>query len=97
RFIEVKAEGDALRMGQLSKARLLIQAGFEVEVLKVRWQVDPQQVYIVVDVETTGGSSQFHRITEVGAVKVQNGEIIDEFHSLVNPTRPIPEFISRIT
>ncbi len=97
KFIEVKAEGDALRAGQLSKARLLAQAGFDVEILKVCWQVDPQQVYVVVDVETTGGSSQFHRLTEIGAVKVRAGEIIDQFHSLINPARPIPEFISKIT
>ncbi len=96
-FVEVKAEGDSLRTKQLSKVRLLTEAGFEVEILKVRWQTDPNQVYVVVDVETTGGSSGFHRCTEIGAVKVQNGEIIDEFQTLLNPGRPIPRNITMIT
>lgn len=97
KFIEVKAEGDAVRAGQLSKARLLREAGFDVEILKVRWQADPRRVYVVVDVETTGGTSSFHRVTEIGAVKIQNGEIIDEFQTLINPGRPIPWHITRIT
>lgn len=97
RFIEVKAEGDAVRAGQLSKARLLKEAGFDVEILKVRWRSDPRRVYVVVDVETTGSSAGFHRITEIGAVKLQGGEIVDEFQTLINPGRPIPWHITRIT
>lgn len=96
-FIEVKAEGDSLRSKQLSKLRLLREAGFQVEILKVKWRTDPQQTYVVVDLETTGGVSQFHRITEIGAVKVRDGEVIDEFQSLVNPGRPIPRHITQIT
>lgn len=97
RFIEVKAEGDALRAGQLSKIRLLKEAGFAVDVLKVRWQADPNQTYVVVDVETTGGSAGFHRVTEIGAVKLRDGEVVDEFQTLINPDRPIPAFITQIT
>jgi DNA polymerase-3 subunit epsilon len=97
RFIEVKAEGDQIRAQQLSKARLLTEAGFHVEILKVRWEVDPNQVYVVVDLETTGGSSQFHRVTEIGAVKIKNGQVIEEFQTLINPGRSIPKFITDIT
>lgn len=96
-FVEVKAEGDSLRASQLARMRLLQEAGFAVEVLKVRWENDPNQTYVVVDVETTGGSSSFHRITEIGAVKIQNGKIIDEFQTLIHPGRPIPAFITSIT
>ncbi len=96
-FIEVKAEGDSLRSKQLSKIRLLSEAGFEVEILKVKWETDPNQIYVVVDLETTGGSSQFNRITEIEAVKVQGGEIIEEFQTLVNPGRSIPQNITQIT
>jgi DNA polymerase III subunit epsilon len=96
-FVEVKAEGDSLRYKQLSKARLLQEAGFEVEVLRVKWQSDPQQVYVVVDVETTGGAPHNHRVTEIGAVKVQGGKVIDQYQTLVNPERPIPPFISKLT
>lgn len=96
-FVEVKAEGDSLKYKQLSKAKLLKEAGFEVEVLRVKWQSDPDQVYVVVDVETTGGSPHTHRITEIGAVKVRGGKIIDEFQTLINPERSIPPFISKLT
>lgn len=97
RFVEVKAEGDALRAKQLSKLRLLKEAGFEVSVLRVNWITDPDQIYVVVDIETTGGSGAFHRITEIGAVKVKNGKIIEEFQTLINPGRSIPKFITGIT
>jgi DNA polymerase-3 subunit epsilon len=63
----------------------------------VRWTLDPQQVYVVVDVETTGGKGVQHRITEIGAVKVRDGRVIDRFHSLLNPQRPIPAGITRLT
>jgi len=45
---------------------------------------------VVVDIETTGLSPNYDRIIEVGAVAVEGGEITDEFHSLVDPGRPIP-------
>ncbi len=96
-FIEVKAEGDNLRPGQLSRLRLLKEAGFGVEVLRVRWETDPNQIYTVVDVETTGGTANFHRITEIGAVKIQNGKIVEEFQTLINPGRAIPNFITGLT
>lgn len=96
-FIEVKAEGDSLRPNQLSRLRLLKEAGFGVEVLRVRWESDPNQVYVVVDVETTGGTANMHRVTEIGAVKIQNGKIIDEFQTLINPGRSIPGFITQLT
>lgn len=97
RFVEVKAEGDSLRANQLSRIRLLKEAGFEVDVLRVNWQVDPNQIYVVVDVETTGGSAFTHRVTEVAAIKIQNGQVIDEFQSLINPQRPIPKMIAALT
>jgi len=96
-FIEVKAEGDSLKYKQLSKARLLREAGFDVDVLRVKWQSDPNQTYVVVDLETTGGAPQSHRVTEIGAVKVQGGNVVDEFQTLVNPERPIPPFIQKLT
>ena len=54
--------------------------------------------FLVVDVETTGGSANTgHRVTEVAAVSVEGTEIRDVFHSLVNPERPIPPFITHLT
>ena len=54
--------------------------------------------YVVVDTETTGGSHWLHdKITEIAAVVVRNGEIVELFETLVNPQRPIPPFVSRLT
>lgn len=53
--------------------------------------------FVVVDLETTGGSSKECGITEIGAVKVRGGEVIGEFTTLVNPGMPIPPFIAALT
>lgn len=54
--------------------------------------------FLVVDVETTGISAWAgDRITEVAAVFVQGGEVREAFHSLINPGRPIPPFITQLT
>ncbi|HEX6912305.1 MAG TPA: 3'-5' exonuclease [Longimicrobium sp.] len=54
--------------------------------------------WVVVDVETTGGTpSRGHRVTEVAAVRVEGGRIADTFCSLVNPERPIPGMITSLT
>jgi DNA polymerase-3 subunit epsilon len=53
--------------------------------------------FVVVDLETTGGSPSGAHITEVGAVKIRGGEVIGEFQTLVNPAEPIPAFISVLT
>jgi DNA polymerase III epsilon subunit-like protein len=44
---------------------------------------------VVVDVETTGSWAAGDRITEIGAVKVRNHQVVDEWHSLLNPQRTI--------
>jgi len=97
RFEEIKAPGDSLRRNQLMSMRRLQQAGFNVVVQTVQWQVDPEQPYIVVDVETTGGAQGYHRIIEIGLVKVCHGQIIEEWQSLINPERHIPRFITELT
>jgi DNA polymerase-3 subunit epsilon len=53
--------------------------------------------FVVVDLETTGGSHSNSSITEIGAVKIRGGEIIGEFQTLVNPGSPIPAFITVLT
>ncbi|MBN2880790.1 3'-5' exoribonuclease [Candidatus Woesearchaeota archaeon] len=53
--------------------------------------------FVVLDIETTGLSKNFHRITEIAAVKVKNGEIIGEYQTLVNPETHIPSFITKLT
>jgi DNA polymerase-3 subunit epsilon len=97
RFVEVKTEGDQLRRNQVLRIRQLREAGFRADVVRVRWILDPNQAYVVVDVETTGGKGDNHRVTEIGAVKVRNGEIVDRFQTLLNPQRAIPPGISKLT
>ena len=53
--------------------------------------------FVVLDLETTGGSPAEAGITEVGAVKVRHGEVLGEFATLVNPGVPIPPFIAALT
>ena len=53
--------------------------------------------YCVLDLETTGFSAVTEKITEVGIMKVQNGEVIDEFSCFVNPEKPIPQRVVEVT
>jgi DNA polymerase-3 subunit epsilon len=53
--------------------------------------------FVVVDLETTGGSPRDSAITEIGAVKVRGGEVLGEFQTLIDPGRAIPPYISVLT
>lgn len=54
--------------------------------------------YVVVDVETTGGRHKAgDRITEIAAVVIRDGKLVDVFETLVNPQRTIPRFITQLT
>lgn len=97
KFYEIKAEGDSLKQTQLLQMIALKRAGFEVEILQVEYAFNPEQTYVVVDIETTGGGSPYHRITELGAVKIRNGIIIDKYQQLVNPQKFISREIEALT
>lgn len=56
-----------------------------------------QTGFVVFDFETTGAKTPPCRVTEVGAYRVINGEIVGEFHTLINPEMPIPLFITMLT
>lgn len=53
--------------------------------------------FVVFDIETTGLSRDKCEITEIGAVKIKNGEVIDRFSSFVDPKVHIPEDITKLT
>lgn len=53
--------------------------------------------FIVFDIETTGFSPIHNKIIEIGAVKIENGRIIDRYSSFVNPDTPIPFEIEELT
>ena len=53
--------------------------------------------FVVIDIETTGLSTEWDEIIEVGALKVSNGVITDSFCEYVRPNEPIPSFVTDLT
>lgn len=53
--------------------------------------------YVVIDIETTGGSPKSSKITEIAMFKHDGTDIIDQFETLIDPEIPIPEFIVNLT
>lgn len=53
--------------------------------------------YCVLDLETTGFSATTEKITEVGIMKVKEGEVIDQFSCFVNPEKHIPQRVTEVT
>ncbi len=53
--------------------------------------------YCVLDLETTGLSFRTEKITEVGIMKIRNGEVLEEFECFVNPEKPIPPKVVEVT
>ena len=54
-------------------------------------------MYAIIDVETTGGSARFERITEIAIVRHDGERVVDTFTTLINPERPIPWNITQLT
>jgi DNA polymerase-3 subunit epsilon len=97
RFEEVKAQGDTLRRNQLMQLQSLRGFGIDVGITTVDWTLDPMQPYAVIDIETTGGRAGSHKITEIGMIKMVNGEVVEQWQSLINPQRRIPSMITSLT
>lgn len=56
-----------------------------------------KNLYSIVDIEATGGNSKIGRITEVAIVQFDGKKIIRKYETLVNPERPIPFYVQRLT
>ena len=54
-------------------------------------------MYVIIDIETTGGSARIEKITEIAAYQHDGERITDEFVTLINPERNIPYFITNLT
>lgn len=53
--------------------------------------------YVVVDLETTGLGAKLDRIIEIGAVRVEEGKVVETYACLVNPGMPVPERVQLLT
>jgi DNA polymerase-3 subunit epsilon len=53
--------------------------------------------YVLLDLETTGANPVHDRITEIAALRVERGQVVARWSSLVDPGRPIPPFIQQLT
>ena len=53
--------------------------------------------YVIIDIETTGGSPKSSKITEIAMYKHDGVKIIDQYETLIDPEMQIPEFIVRLT
>ncbi len=53
--------------------------------------------FVFLDIETTGASARFARITEIGALRVENHQVVATYNQLINPEMPIPHFITTMT
>lgn len=89
-MIEQVLAGDA-RFGQESGGRWGL-AGWTRDEPRLA-----DQDFTAVDVETTGGQSDRHRIVEVAAVKLSGGRIRERYTSLVNPLQPLPRFVAQFS
>ncbi len=60
-------------------------------------EIDIENLYAILDIETTGGQFNEEGITEIAIYKFDGHEIVDQFISLVNPEKPIQPFVVKLT
>ncbi|GCE17061.1 exonuclease domain-containing protein [Dictyobacter kobayashii] len=90
-----------LRSSELFEEQGEPAAGDEIRWSLRAWKSTQQSLenveFVVIDTETTGLRPGSDRVIEVAAVRVGRGQILDSYHSLINPGRRIPPFIERFT
>jgi len=52
---------------------------------------------VFLDIETTGGSPIDSRITEIGALRIENGQVVERYSQLLNPEQAVPWYITKLT
>jgi DNA polymerase-3 subunit epsilon len=86
------------KAGRNGLSSITILTKFHVRIqMKKTSKRDSDDVYAIVDCETTNPSPTYGRIIEVAALRVEKGRIVETFHSLINPDRPIQPTIQAIT
>lgn len=98
----VQAFPEAMDAGKANNIKILYGVeGYLVEdnlaVIQKANDKDLSQTFVVFDLETTGFSNKNDKITEIGAVKVQNFKIIDRFSQLINPEKDISYKVQELT
>ncbi|NLI56956.1 MAG: PolC-type DNA polymerase III [Clostridium sp.] len=98
----VQAYPDAYYAGKKNNIKILygVEAYLLDDNVPVAYNVKGQSLdgdFVVFDIETTGLNAYTEKITEIGAVKIRNGKVIDEYSSFVNPGKPIPKKIVELT
>ena len=78
-------------------ARLFRREDLSDNIDEINQRLEEKNVFIVVDIETTGIFSPNERIIEIKAVKIQDGKEIERYHTLVNPHMVLSEEIERIS
>jgi len=91
-----------ITLGFETHLELLIASGLpiikvgDMYELQTKFTKVEDETFCVVDIETNGSKVPRGQIIEIGAIKYKNGEIIDEFHSLVF-AKVVPEYVTKIT
>ncbi len=89
---DATADADVERMSDADAPSLGLALGLfkALQLLEIESGFDALRDFTVIDFETTGKDPLNAEIIDVGAVRVRNGRIVDEFQSLVRPNMPIP-------
>ena len=98
----VQAFPEAMDAGKANGIKILYGVeGYLVEdnapIIREANDKDLSQTFVVFDLETTGFSNKNDKITEIGAVKVKNFEIVDRFNELINPEKDISYKVQELT
>ena len=98
----VQAFPEAMDAGKSNNIKILYGVeGYLVEdnlpVIQKANDKDLSQTFVVFDLETTGFSNKNDKITEIGAVKVENFKVVDRFSQLINPEKDISYKVQELT
>ena len=98
----VQAFPEAMDAGKANNIKILYGVeGYLVEdnlpIIQRANDKDLSQTFVVFDLETTGFSNKNDKITEIGAVKVENFKVVDRFSQLINPEKDISYKVQELT